>query len=405
MTPTLPGGETPPEDGSLSEVAPTEVANVPLSLYVHVPFCATRCGYCDFNTYTSAELGAAPGGSRAAYLDAVVREVQLAARVLGPDHPPVSTVFFGGGTPTLLAPAELGGLLDAVREHFPLAADAEITTEANPESVDAASLASLRAAGWNRISFGMQSAVGSVLARLDRAHTPGRIPKVVRWARQAGFESVSLDLIYGTPGESLEDWRRSLDAALACEPDHVSAYALALEPGTRMAAAIRRGALTQINVDHQADEYELADVLLADAGLINYEISNWAKAGQECRHNLAYWRSHHWWGFGPGAHSHVGGVRWWNAKHPATYSQRLTSGLSPAAGREVLTAEQRRVERILLETRIADGLPLSLFTDTERRRVADGEGRGLVRRGPDGRLRLTPAGRLLADAVVRDLLD
>ena len=390
-------------EAALPEAALGEVARTPLSVYVHVPFCATRCGYCDFNTYTSAELGAAPGASRAAYLDAVVREVELAASVLG-EVPPVSTVFFGGGTPTLLAASELVGLLDAVRARLPLAPDAEVSTESNPESVEEAYLAEIRAGGFNRISFGMQSAVPAVLARLDRRHTPGRVPAVVGWARAAGFDSVSVDLIYGTPGETPADWEASVRAALAAGPDHVSAYALALEPATRMAAQIRRGTLPEIDLDAQADCYELADALLGEAGMTAYEISNWALPGYECRHNLGYWRGDTWWGFGPGAHSHAGGVRWWNVKHPATYAGRLAAGESPAAEREVLTAEERREERVLLEIRISDGLPVAVLTASERRRVPTLVRRGLVVAEGD-RLRLTLRGRLLADAVVRDLLD
>lgn len=404
MSPGLPEGDPAPDDGTLPASAVAEAARTPLSVYVHVPFCATRCGYCDFTTYTSAELGAAPGASRAAYLDAVAREIELAASVLGPDHPEVSTVFFGGGTPTLLSAAELVGLLDAVRARLPLAADAEVTAESNPESVDAAYLAEMVAGGFTRVSFGMQSAVPAVLARLERRHTPGRVLAVVAWAREAGFASVSLDLIYGTPGESLADWETSVRAALAAGPDHLSAYALALEPGTRMAAAIRRGALPAIDVDAQADCYELVDELAASAGLDNYEISNWGRPGHACRHNLAYWRGHTWWGFGPGAHSHAGGVRWWNVKQPAAYAARLAEGRSPAAAREVLTGEQRRAERVLLEIRIADGLDANVLTVTERRRVPGLVARGLVADAA-GRLTLTRRGRLLADAVVRDLLD
>ncbi len=403
MSPQLPDGDPAPEDGSLPTEALAELATTPLGVYVHVPYCATRCGYCDFNTYTSAELGAAPGASRSAYLDAVRRELDLAARVLG-DVPPVSTVFFGGGTPTLLEASELVGLLDAVRSALPLAPDAEVTTESNPESVDAAYLTTLRNGGFNRLSFGMQSAVPSVLQKLDRRHTPGRIPSVVGWARDAGFTSISLDLIYGTPGETLDDWRRSLDAVVAEQPDHVSAYALALEPGTKMAADIRRGRLPDIDVDHQADEYHLAERVLTASGYTAYEISNWARPGHESRHNLAYWRGHTWWGAGPGAHSHAGGVRWWNVKHPATYTDRLARGLSPAQAREVLDAESRRVERVLLEIRIADGLPLATLTPSERARVPAMIARGLLTEHDD-RLRLTLDGRLLADAVVRDLLD
>lgn len=401
MAPSAPPpGDPAPSDGSLP--ASALAARAPLSLYLHVPFCATRCGYCDFNTYTAAELGSAPGASQRAYLDAVRSELDLAARVLGPR--PVQTVFFGGGTPTLLPQAELAGLLAAVRAAFPLAADAEITTEANPESVDPGYLATLTEAGFNRLSLGMQSSVGHVLSVLDRRHTPGRVGQVVGWARAAGFGSISLDLIYGSPGETADDWRTSLRAALALEPDHLSAYSLIVEPGTRLAARIKRGELPGVDDDVHADYYLIAEQEIAAAGLEWYEVSNWAHPGHACRHNLAYWRSHDWWGIGPGAHSHVGGVRWWNLRHPARYSARLAAGESPAEAREILDAGDRRVERVLLELRLAEGLDLAVLTPSERARVPAilASGWGNV---ADNRLRLTLEGRLLADGIVRDLLD
>ncbi|MEN0072217.1 MAG: radical SAM family heme chaperone HemW, partial [Propionicimonas sp.] len=333
-----PPGDPAPPDGGLPEAA--LAADDSLSLYLHVPFCATRCGYCDFNTYTAAELGSAPGASQRAYLDAVRAELDLALAVLGRARP-VTTVFFGGGTPTLLPAAELVGLLDAVRQRFPLVADAEVTTEANPESVDAGYLEALVDGGFNRLSLGMQSSVPHVLAVLDRRHTPGRVGRVVGWARAAGFGAVSLDLIYGSPGESAADWRTSLRHALDLGPDHLSAYSLIVEPGTRLAARIKRGELPGIEDDVHADFYLAAEAELAAAGLEWYEVSNWALPGQECRHNLAYWRSRDWWGIGPGAHSHVGGVRWWNLRHPSRYSARLVAGHSPAEAREVLTADDR----------------------------------------------------------------
>jgi oxygen-independent coproporphyrinogen-3 oxidase len=264
---------------------------------VHVPFCATRCGYCDFNTYTAAELGA--GVSQASYAETAVAELRLARRVLGDAELPASTVFFGGGTPTLLPAHALAHILAAIGDEFGLAAGAEVTTEANPESVDEASLAALRAAGFTRISFGMQSAVPHVLSVLDRQHTPGRVRDVVGWARAAGFDSVSVDLIYGTPGESLADWRVSRDDAIAMQPDHVSAYALIVEGGTRLSARVRRGEIAAPDDDAMADMYALADAMLADAGYGWYELSNWALPGEECRHNLAYWRGDDWWGVGP----------------------------------------------------------------------------------------------------------
>ena len=394
-----------PADGSLPAAARAELGQRPLSIYVHVPFCTTRCGYCDFNTYTASELGTQPGASRASYVDAAIRELDLAVRVLGPDAPPVSTIFVGGGTPTLLPTDDLGRLVAEIRSRFGLTADAEVTTESNPESIDAAGLVRLRELGFTRISFGMQSAVPYVLTVLDRVHTPGRPEQAVREARAAGFTDISLDLIYGTPGESLGDWATSLESALAARPDHISAYALIVEDGTRLAARIRRGELPMTDDDDLADKYLLAEERLSAAGLSAYEVSNWSTGpATRCRHNLAYWRSDHWWGIGPGAHSHVGGVRWWNVKHPAAYAARIAEGVSPAYAREVLGAEDRRVERVLLELRLAEGLDTGLLTESERDRVP-----GLIARGladaVDDRLVLTLQGRLLADGVVRDLLD
>jgi putative oxygen-independent coproporphyrinogen III oxidase len=401
----LPEGQRPPSDGSLPEQARSELSLRPLGIYIHVPFCTTRCGYCDFNTYTAAELGTLPGASRAGYINAAITELELAARVLAPDAPAVSTIFIGGGTPTVLPPDDLGRLITAVRDHFGLAADAEVTTESNPESIDSAGLHRLREVGFNRISFGMQSAVRHVLATLDRTHSPGRAQQAVDEAKAAGFANVSLDLIYGTPGESATDWMESLDAALSASPEHISAYALIVEEGTRLAARIRRGELQATDDDDLADKYLIADERLAAAGHTAYEVSNWStSAATRCRHNLGYWRSHHWWGIGPGAHSHIGGVRWWNVKHPQAYAARLTSDQSPAQARELLSAEERRVERIMLELRLADGLTTSLLTTTEKGRLVDLVARRLAVL-QDDMLILTRHGRLLADGVIRDLLE
>ncbi len=406
MPARLPDGEPVPADGALPDPTLNGLGSRPFGVYVHVPFCATRCGYCDFNTYTAGELSG--GGPRAGYADAVLAELALARRVLGEAAPRADTVFLGGGTPTLLTPAELATILTAIRETFGLAPGAEITTEANPESVDPASLAALRAAGFTRISLGMQSAVRHVLATLERTHTPGRAAEAAREARAAGFEHVSLDLIYGAPGESDDDWRASLDAALAARPDHVSAYALIVEPGTRLAAQVRRGELPAPDDDALADRYELADATLGAAGLDWYEVSNWA-AGPDaaCRHNLGYWRGGDWWGIGPGAHSHVGGVRWWNVLHPASYAARLADGASPAAGRELLDVDTRRVERVMLELRLAEGLDATILDAAGRAAARQAVADGLA--DPDAlaaedRVRLTLRGRLLADAVVRALL-
>ncbi len=403
MPARLPDGDPAPADGALPASALADLGARPFGVYVHVPFCATRCGYCDFNTYTASELDGG-GRSRAGYVAAVRAELALARRVLGDAAPAAQTVFFGGGTPTLLAPGELAEILGAIDEAFGLATGAEVTTEANPESVDAASLAALRDAGFTRVSLGMQSAVPHVLATLDRTHTPGRAAAAAREARTAGFEHVSLDLIYGTPGESDDDWRASLDAALAAEPDHVSAYALIVEPGTRLAAQVKRGLLPAPDDDALADRYEVADAALSAAGLGWYEVSNWAvSADAACHHNVGYWRGGDWWGVGPGAHSHVGGVRWWNVLHPSAYAERLSGGASPAAGRELLGAETRRVERVMLELRLAEGLDVAVLDDAGRAAARQAAADGLATLADD-RVRLTLRGRLLADAVVRALL-
>ncbi len=389
MPSALPAGEPVPASGSL----PVGVAvGAPFGVYVHVPFCVTRCGYCDFNTYTElADL-------QSTYAATVVLELELAARVLG-DVPPVETVFVGGGTPTLLAPQDLGQVLAGVDRLWGLAPGAEVTTEANPDSVTAADLAYLREAGFTRISFGMQSVMPHVLQALDRTHTPGRPQAAVAEAFAAGFEQVSLDLIYGAPGESDADWQASLDAALAAGPTHVSAYALIVEEGTRLGRQVARGEVPMPDDDVLADRYLMAEASLAPLGW--YEVSNW---GEPCRHNLGYWRGADWWGAGPGAHSHVGGVRWWNARHPAAYAQRLATGVSPAQGREVLSVEDARVERVLLEVRLREGLPLSVLRPAglaaAHRFAAD----GLLKLVRD-RAVLTLRGRLLTDAVVRDLVD
>jgi oxygen-independent coproporphyrinogen-3 oxidase len=410
MPSVLPDGEPVPADGALPPHALAGAATRPLGFYLHVPYCATRCGYCDFNTYTATELRGSGGAlaSRENYADVHVDEVRLARKVLGDDPRPVETVFVGGGTPTLLPAADLGRMLGAIREEFGLAEGAEVTTEANPESVDPAYLAELRASGFNRISFGMQSARQHVLKVLDRTHTPGRPERCVAEARAAGFEHVNLDLIYGTPGESDDDWRASLDAAVGAGPDHVSAYALIVEEGTRLAARIRRGEVPTTDDDAHADRYLIAEERLAAAGFSWYEVSNWATTAQgRCRHNELYWTGADWWGAGPGAHSHVGGVRWWNAKHPGAYAQALAEGRSPGAGREVLTEEDRRVERILLELRLSQGCPLDLLAEQGARAAARAVDDGLLEPGAygDGRAVLTLRGRLLADAVVRDLVD
>lgn len=392
---SLPDGEPAPQDGSL----PNPDISAGFSAYVHIPFCSVRCGYCDFNTYTNPNFG--PGAGLTDFPDSLAREIALSRRVLE-GNGPIKTVFFGGGTPTMLDSAQLVAVLGDLKATFGLAANAEITTEANPESVTPESLRELAAGGFTRVSFGMQSAVPRVLSILDRQHRPSRVPQVVRWAREAGLE-VSLDLIYGAPGETDVEWRASLEAALTLEPDHISAYALTVEPGTKMGGQVRRGETSLPDPDMQADRYEMAAAMLEPAGYHWYEISNWARPGHECAHNLAYWRGSDWWGYGPGAHSHIGGTRFWNVKHPLAYANRLLDGASPAAARELLSATERAEETIMLGIRLAEGIPVPAATGREV--IAGLISDELVDPASafSGTLRLTLRGRLLADSVTRAL--
>jgi oxygen-independent coproporphyrinogen-3 oxidase len=401
MPGAAPDGEPVPTDGALPPAALAAVGERGFGVYLHVPFCASRCGYCDFNTYTAAELGG--GGAQAAYAGTLLSEVELAVRVLGGAAPAVSTVFVGGGTPTLLPVDDLARMLDGVDKAFGLAADAEITTEANPESVSPQTLRRLRSAGFTRVSLGMQSTAPHVLEMLDRRHTPGRAVAAAQEARAAGFAHVNLDLIYGTPGETADDFAASLQAAVDAGVDHVSAYSLIVEDGTRLAQRVRRGEIPEPDDDVAADRYVAADAALTAAGLNWYEVSNWARAGAACRHNLLYWRGGDWWGFGPGAHSHVGGVRWWNVRHPSTYAGRLADGVTPAQARELLSAEEQRTEEVLLGLRLVEGLPVDGMPANV---VAEQVEAGLLdpAAAANGRAVLTLQGRLLADAVVRALL-
>ncbi|OFT22253.1 radical SAM family heme chaperone HemW [Arthrobacter sp. HMSC08H08] len=413
----LPEGDPAPADGALTRESVADAHERSLSLYVHIPFCAVRCGYCDFNTYTATELG--HGASQDTYALAAAREVDFSAEVLrraGAVPRELSTVFFGGGTPTLLPAGDLVMILERARSLYGVAPDAEVTTEANPDSVTPESLAELRAGGFTRVSFGMQSAVPHVLSTLDRTHSPERVPQAVQWARDAGLD-VSVDLIYGTPGESIADWQASMDAALALEPDHVSAYSLIVEPGTKLAAQMRRGEVPMVDEDDHAEKYELADAVLADAGFSWYEVSNWARSEQhQARHNVAYWRNQDWWGIGPGAHSHIGGIRWWNVKHPSAYQQRIDAGVSPALAREVPSADARHLENIMLSIRLASGLPVSMLSLSERGRlpgfvarglghIVDGAGNEKPTPEDGDRFILTLKGRLLADGLVLELIE
>lgn len=368
----------------------------PLGLYVHVPFCAVRCPYCDFNTYTTT-------AGRGTFAETAARELEAAARALGDDARPVGTVFFGGGTPTLLAPGDLARILGAVRSELGLAADAEVTVEANPDSVDAATFAALRDMGATRVSIGMQSGVGHVLAFLGRTHAASRAPQAAREARDAGFEHVSLDLIYGSPVESDDDWRASLDAGLAAQPDHMSLYGLTIEPGTRLAAQVARGTVAAPAEDALAARYLIAEERLAGAGLHWYEVCSWATGEAAwCRHNIGYWRADDWWGIGPGAHSHIAGRRWWNVRRPATWAARVAAGRTPAEGAEVLGADQQRLERLITELRTRAGLPAGMLAEDRAAQLArDGllDGDALAH----GRAVLTLRGRQVADLVTRQL--
>ncbi|MGH3633278.1 radical SAM family heme chaperone HemW [Mycobacterium sp.] len=380
----------------LPDVQPTPGA--PFGVYVHVPFCLTRCGYCDFNTYTPAELG---GVNPDAWLQVLASELELAAARLS--GPTADTVFVGGGTPSLLGSERLCAVLDMVRQQFGLAPDAEVTTEANPESTSPELFAALRAAGYTRVSLGMQSVAPRVLATLDRVHSPGRAAAAAGEALAAGFEHVSVDLIYGTPGESDDDLIRSVDAALDADVDHVSAYALIVEEGTALARRIRRGELAPPDDDVLAHRYELVDARLSEAGLDWYEVSNWSRPGGQCRHNLGYWEGGQWWGAGPGAHSFIGATRWWNVKHPNAYAQRLADAALPVAGFEQLDTRARHTEDVMLSIRLRRGLAVDLLDAAERERAAAAVSDGLLDRDGE-RLVLTDRGRLLADAVVRTLL-
>lgn len=405
MGSALPLGEAVPVDGSLPHETLIDPETT-FGVYLHVPFCRVRCGYCDFNTYTSSELR---GARQDEFADTLLREVALARGVLAAVGPvrAASTVFFGGGTPTLLPPADLARMLDGVRDAFGIDERAEVTVEANPDTVTAGAASELAASGVTRLSIGMQSAVPHVLAALDRTHDPDNVATAVDAARNAGL-AVSLDLIYGAPGESLENWHASLETAIALEPDHVSAYALIIEDGTKLARQIRRGEVPAPDDDLQADMYELADDLLGAAGYDWYEVSNWSRGvEQRSRHNLAYWQGADWWGFGPGAHSHIAGTRFWNVKNPAAYAQRLASGGTPAAGRERPDAAARALERVLLRSRIREGIRVADLHGEGRHAVASLIADGLVdaHAALHGSVVLTRRGRLLADVVARALTD
>ena len=405
----MPDGKLAPRSGLLPASAADGLSQRTLHAYLHIPFCRVRCGYCDYNTYTSTELR---GVTQNSFLDNLLTEISFSKNVLqqlSSQNRKFSTVFFGGGTPTQLAAEQLALVLETLRNEFGIEKNAEITTEANPDTVDERYLTTLAEAGFTRVSIGMQSSVASVLKTLDRTHNPENVAKAVSAAKAAGLQ-VSVDLIYGTPGESLDDWRDSLATAIDLEPNHISAYSLIVEPGTKLARQVRSGELNAPSDDDHADKYEIAEQMISAAGFDWYEVCNWSKGESTMsQHNLAYWRSNDWWGYGPGAHSHIGGTRWWNVKHPSAYAERLVAGESPALARENLDDSEKATERVLLELRLREGMSIELLKSINplvakpiSQFIADGmvNAADAIR----GQLTLTLKGRLLADALVRDLL-
>lgn len=407
--PQFPKGELAPTDGLIPLQAAVSSIDKTFHAYVHVPYCKARCGYCDFNTYTSEEIGSSSQGT---FAQTLIKEIEFSVGVLEHSRIParrLSTVFFGGGTPTLLPATDLIAMLEKLESTFGFEPGLDITTEANPDSVDEEYLEQLKQAGFTRVSIGMQSAVPKVLAVLERTHNPENVAKAVAAAKSVGL-ATSVDLIYGSPTETLDDWKESLQAAIDLETDHISAYSLIVEDGTKLARQIKSGQLVEPDEDLHADMYELAEQMLSAAGFTNYEVSNWSKSVEtRSAHNMAYWKSMDWWGYGPGAHSHVGGVRWWNVKNPAAYQDRINAGVSPALERELIDEENRNIERVMLETRIAEGIDLAWLKEqgfASNQAVSELIAEELVDAKAvfAGVVKLTAKGRLLADMVVRKLL-
>ena len=377
-----------------------------LAFYVHIPYCVRRCGYCDFNTYTPSELAISSdlSATSRSYIDLLIREIEFARETSTATTVP--TIFFGGGTPTLMESADLGRVISAIGMHFDIAQNAEITTEANPDTVTKEKLAALRQAGFNRISFGMQSAVEHVLKSLDRTHNPENVFKATAWAREVGFEEVSVDLIYGTAGESIDDWEQTIDTALSLPISHISAYALIVENGTKLGAQVKRGEVIMPDDDQTADKYLLADEKFSAAGFNWYELSNWSKPGSESRHNMAYWNGDNWWGAGAGAHSHIDGRRFWNVKHPAAYAQRVTENKNPMHEQEILTVQERRSEEIMLQIRLVTGLERAWLSASEASSLVEFVEAGHLQAEAweAGRVILSQTGRLIADRIVHQIL-
>jgi len=380
---------------------------VELAFYIHIPYCIKRCGYCDFNTYTPAELQITSElkDISNSYIDLLISEIKSARIEVG-ESAVIPSIFFGGGTPSLMEASDIGRVISTIKDQFNLAKDAEVTLETNPDTVTKEKLAQFLAAGVNRLSFGMQSAVPHVLATLDRTHNPDNLPQVTKWAKEVGFKEISVDLIYGTPGESKEDWQRSIDAALSLPITHISAYALIVEEGTKLAAQIKRGEVANVDDDLSADKYIMADQAFTSAGFNWYELSNWAKPNSESRHNIFYWLGKNWWGAGPGAHSHLNGKRFWNVKHPNLYKERIIKGESAVAEFENLESIQIESERLMLSIRLPSGVEKSTLNDKQILDLA-----GYVESGHLdqanwnlGRATLTLDGRLIADRILREIL-
>ena len=377
-----------------------------LSFYVHIPYCVKRCGYCDFNTYTPAELQISTGLTQISksYIDLLIGEIELAKTQVG--DATVPTIFFGGGTPSLMEPFDIARVIQTIDNEFGLSKDCEITLETNPDTVDMEKLAAFKAAGVNRISFGMQSAVPHVLATLDRTHNPANLPQVTKWAAEVGFKDVSVDLIYGTPGESLTDWQTSIDVALALPVNHISAYALIVEEGTKLANAIKRGEVANVDDDLTAEKYLMADAAFNKAGFTWYELSNWSKSGGESKHNIAYWLNKNWWGAGPGAHSHLNGKRWWNVKHPNLYREKLQQNISPILDSEDLEPIQIESERLMLSIRLPEGITKESLSAEQILNLNQYVESGALdtAKWDAGSVSLTLNGRLIADRIVREIL-
>ena len=390
----LPEGDPAPIDGELPNKG--DLKSKPFSLYVHVPYCAKRCGYCDFNTYVPSELD--KDDQIQSWLISAIKELDLIKKVTKQDLV-IDTIFFGGGTPSLLEPEVINEFLENVSRRYSLKPKIEITLEANPDTITQEKSDYWLASGVNRISIGMQSSTKNVLQTLDRTHNPENVLNSVKILKDAGFINYSLDLIYGTPGESLEDWDKTLNDALALEPPHISAYSLVIEPGTKMGAQLNRGEISNVSDDDAADKYSLAEQIFSSRKYEWYEISNWSRSEMQCQHNLNYWRGNNWWGIGPGAHSHINGVRWWNEKLPKNWREKLIRNQSPALAREILSERQIKDENLMLLSRLRKGIKSKEVKNSARNSLIE---QGLIYEESEN-IVLTLKGRLLADVVFRHL--